>query len=337
MDLLPSAEQLETVEAVSVYLKEKLPVSRYQRFSYDSLDTPGAHLKNVAALGWFGFALDESMGGSGGSLTDEMLMMREAGRHVAPLWIAGGFLGARIAALNGSREIVRDILQGMAAVALATAASEESAGSVARSGRVQVTGGEGARYAVLVDADGALLIDLSKAMLQRTPCIERQLSLHHADLTAEAAVAFVPVSRENLFGRASVLLAALQVGNAEATRDMAVAYAGLREQFGRPIGSFQAISHMCVDMALRCEQAWNQLCYGSLSLQERMPDAVFQVSSAAFLANRAAIDNARANIQVHGGIGMTQAHDANYFLKRSHVVETLLGGSYLHLEAVIES
>ena len=337
MDLLPSPTQIDTIDAIASYLREKLPVARYQAFSYDCLDTPGSAVKEVAALGWFGFALDEALGGSGGALTDEMLMMREVGRHVAPLWIPGGVLGARIAALAGKQELAAALLEGRASVAIATASGERPASTTTRSGRIHVIGAERAQYAVLVDVEGALLLDLSRLRLQPAPCIERQLSLHHAELADGSVVAAVPVAKDNLFVRQTILMAAMQAGNCEATRDMAVEYAKVREQFGRPIGSFQAISHMCVDMALRCEQAWTQLSYACLAFEEGAPDAAFQVAAAAVLANRSAIDNARANLQVHGGIGMTQAHSVNYFLKRSHVVETLTGGSFMHLDAIMDT
>lgn len=337
MDLLPSAEQNETIAAVAGYMADKLPVSRYQKLSYDAPELPGAAPREVASLGWLGFALDESQGGAGGTFADELLIAREVGRHLGPLWITGGMLGARVAALAGDTALAKRIIAGDAVVGFATAAQGSPASSDSPSGTIHLVGTEGAGYAVLVDEPGGVLIDLSKLQSQPRPSLERQLSLARAQLAPAAVAARLPAATGALFPRAAVLLAALQCGNAEATRDMSVEYAKLREQFGRPIGSFQAISHMVVDMALRCEQAWTQLCVGALSLMDAQRDARFHVSAAAVLANRAAIENARANIQVHGGIAMTQAHNANYFLKRSHVVETLIGGSYLHLEAVIGS
>jgi len=335
MDLLPSTEQGETIAAVASYMGDKLPVSRFHKIGYDTIERPGAALKEVAALGWLGFALDESQGGAGGTLADELLISREVGRQLGPLWITGGMLGARIAALAGRSEIAAKIVAGEAAVGFATAAQGSSARSDAPGGDVRLVAAEGAAYAVLVDTAGAALIDVGRLVAHPRPALERQLSLANAVLTADAVAGFVPAAKAPIFQRAAVLLSALQCGNAEATRDLSVEYAKLREQFGRPIGSFQAISHMVVDMALRCEQAWTQSSLAALSLQEEQADALFHVSAAAVLANRAAIENARANIQVHGGIAMTQAHAANYFLKRSHIIETLLGGSYLHLEAVI--
>lgn len=324
MNLLPSREQLEIVQAVSGFLTDKLPVTRYHRFPAAQLDTPGAALVEAAELGLFGQGADEADGGSGGTLMDEMLIFREIGRVVGPLWMLGGTIGARIAAIAGERDVLADILGGKAAVCVAGRAGDES---------LQLFAVSGARYAVMANEHGALLLDCRKLALRSLPCIERQLSLAESALDPSAVVASVP--GPEVSQRLTVLLAAMQVGGAEATRDMAVAYAKLREQFGRPIGSFQAISHMCADMAVRCEEAGAQVAYASLCANDRLPNAAFELHSAAALAIRAAIENARANIQVHGAIAMNEAHEAHYYVKRSHVLETLLGGSTHHLEALI--
>ena len=324
MNLLPTSEQLEAVQAVSGFLAIKLPVTRYHRFPYTQLDTPGAALGEVAELGLFGYGLEEAKGGSGGTLMDEMLVFREVGRVVGPLWILGGTIGARIAALAGERGVLADILGGKAAVCVAGRGSDES---------LQLFAVSGARYAAVADERGALLLDCQKLSPRSLPCIERQLALAEAPLNPSAVVASAP--GPDLAQRATVLLAAMQVGGAEAARDMAVAYAKLREQFGRPIGSFQAISHMCADMAVRCEEAGAQLAYASLCVNGGLPQARFELHAAAALSMRAAIENARANIQVHGAIAMNEAHEAHYYVKRSHVLETLLGGSTHHLEALI--
>ena len=324
MNLLPSAEQLEAVRAMSGFLADKLPVTRHHRFPYAQLDTPGAALSEVANLGLFGYGLEEAQGGSGGTLMDEMLMYREVGRQVGPLWMLGGTIGARIAALAGESGVLADILGGKVAVCMAGQAHD---------GSLQLFAASGARYAAVADERGALLLDCHKLAPRSLPCIERQLSLAEAALNPSAVVATVP--GRDLARRATVLLAAMQVGGAEAACDMAVAYAKLREQFGRPIGSFQAISHMCADMAVRCEEAGAQIAYASLCVNDGLPQAVFELHAAAALSIRAAIENARANIQVHGAIAMNEGHEAHYYVKRSHVLETLLGGSTYHLEALI--
>jgi alkylation response protein AidB-like acyl-CoA dehydrogenase len=122
-----------------------------------------------------------------------------------------------------------------------------------------------------------------------------------------------------------LLLSAFAVGIAEATRDMAVEYAKTREQFGRPIGSFQAIKHICADMAIRCEAAACQTAFASLVLAEGHAGLAFHATSSKLVAAASAIKNASQNIQVHGAIGFTAEADPHLFLKRAHVIEQLWG------------
>ena len=326
MNVLPTAEQLEVVQLVSGFLADKLPVTRYHRFPFSQLDTPDTALAEVAALGLFGYGLDESHGGTGGTLMDEMLVFREVGRVVGPLWMLGGTLGARIASIAGKRDVLAEILEGRASVCIAGRGNRDA---------LQLFAVAGARYAALADQRGAFLLDCRKLSAHPLPCIERQLSLAEAELVQSAVVATAPAVV--VAERAIVLLAAMLVGGAEATRDMAVGYAKLREQFGRPIGSFQAISHMCADMAVRCEEAGAQVAYASLCVNDALSQSRFELHAAAVLSLRAALENARANIQVHGAIAMNEAHEAHYYVKRGHVLETLLGGTAHHLDALIDA
>ena len=118
-------------------------------------------------------------------------------------------------------------------------------------------------------------------------------------------------------------------------RDMAVTYAKDRKQFGQPIGSFQAIKHICADMAVRCEESASQLFYAALSLRDGTADAAVEIPAAAFIAARAALENAAAGIQVHGGIGMTAELDAHWFLKRAHVLDQAMGNSRRQLDRLL--
>jgi alkylation response protein AidB-like acyl-CoA dehydrogenase len=108
---------------------------------------------------------------------------------------------------------------------------------------------------------------------------------------------------------------------------MGVAYAKIREQFGQPIGGFQAIKHHCADMAARAEAAYSASVFAALSVVAGRSDATFQAASARIVAADAAIRNAATNIQVHGGIGFTAECDANLFLKRAHLLEKIGGAT----------
>jgi alkylation response protein AidB-like acyl-CoA dehydrogenase len=125
---------------------------------------------------------------------------------------------------------------------------------------------------------------------------------------------------------ARLLIAAQLAGIAAGARDMAVDYAKLREQFGRPIGSFQAVKHHCADMATRAMAAADLLSFAAVALAQRRVDAGFQAGSALSVAMRAAVANAAANVQVHGGIGFSDEADAHLFVKHAHVWEAIAGG-----------
>jgi hypothetical protein len=133
---------------------------------------------------------------------------------------------------------------------------------------------------------------------------------------------------------ATVLTAAEAVGVAERTLEMSVEYAKVRQQFGKPIGTFQAIKHRCADMATRTEVARAVVVFASVAVRDGEHDADFHVHSAKALADDAAIQNATDNVQNHGGMGYTWESDAHLYLKRARVLEHVCGSRMAHLDAI---
>jgi alkylation response protein AidB-like acyl-CoA dehydrogenase len=134
----------------------------------------------------------------------------------------------------------------------------------------------------------------------------------------------------------SVLTAALQLGLADRCTELAVDYAKQREQFDRPIGSFQAIKHICADMLVRTEVA-RAAVYAAgahLDAANTIPDVDRAISVAKALAGEAAIANGKAATQVHGGMGFTWEVDVHLYLKRAWVLDTHWGSSDVHAEAL---
>src|SRR3546814_1614186 len=109
--------------------------------------------------------------------------------------------------------------------------------------------------------------------------------------------------------RLRLIDAAALAGIAQAALQMGVDYAGLREQFGRPIGTFQAVKHHCANMAIAARCARDQVSFAAVAIDEGRADAALQVESALFVAGTAAIENAGKNIQIHGGIGFSDEAD----------------------------
>jgi alkylation response protein AidB-like acyl-CoA dehydrogenase len=115
------------------------------------------------------------------------------------------------------------------------------------------------------------------------------------------------------------------IGLAEAALHLIVEYAKVRETFGRPIGSYQAVRHPCADMATRVEAARAQLWYAAAALKEGRAEAPVHLNAAKHLANQAAVANADACIQLHGGIGVTDEHDAHLLLKHALLLSRVFG------------
>jgi len=152
-----------------------------------------------------------------------------------------------------------------------------------------------------------------------------------ARLGDEGAAA--PALRE-ILDRAAVALAAEQVGGAQRCLDMAVAYAKQREQFGRPIGSFQAIKHKCADLVVAVESARSLAYYAGCVAAEGSAELPAVASMAKAWCSEAYFRCAAESIQIHGGVGITWEYDCHLHLKRARASEALLGPPAEHRERV---
>ena len=135
---------------------------------------------------------------------------------------------------------------------------------------------------------------------------------------------------------AAVALAAEQVGGAQKVLDMAVEYAKVRVQFGRPIGSFQAIKHKCADMLLEVESAKSAAYYGMWCAAELNDELPSVASLAKAYCSEAYFHAAAENIQIHGGIGFTWEHPAHLYFKRAKSSELLFGDPTYHRELLAQ-
>jgi alkylation response protein AidB-like acyl-CoA dehydrogenase len=133
------------------------------------------------------------------------------------------------------------------------------------------------------------------------------------------------VDGPDIHGHALVLAAASLAGICGVVQNMAVEYAKIREQFGQPIGTFQAIKHRCADMAVRTEAASAQASFAAIALRDGRADSTFQAIAAKLIAGTYAIASAQENIQIHGAIGTTAELPAHLFLKRAHLLDLCFG------------
>jgi alkylation response protein AidB-like acyl-CoA dehydrogenase len=325
MNLLPTSEQDQILDAAKDFLSGEAPVERLrpQHGQIGNLD----HLlwPQLGELGFWGLSLPESLGGSGLTVCDEYLLFREFGRHLISIGALGLTLGARVAGMAGHTDALSAILAGQARVAIANPRGHAVLGPES-SGHWHLLEGRDADWVLAWSPAGSALFAADQfSAVEDVLAMDSHMTLQRAELDAVPPVAFLPAAVEDLDSSALALIAAYGVGVAEATRDMAVDYAKVREQFGQPIGSFQAVKHRCADMAIRTEVAYCQATYAALALALGHKDRKLHVVAAKLLATDAALKNSADNIQTHGAFGFTAEGDAHLYLKRAHTLDFLSG------------
>jgi alkylation response protein AidB-like acyl-CoA dehydrogenase len=326
MNFLLSTEQTQIVDAVRGLLLERMPVARFRPPAAQVGNGDRQFWPQLGELGFLGVSLDARHGGSGLAAAEEMLIYREFGRHLLSPAIFGVTLGARLAAAARA-DLLAPLLSGQLPVALGNPRGAVTLGSEC-SGEFHLFDAEHAQWVLVCAEDGAALLardvftDVSQVL-----ATDHVLTLQRARLNPTRPAVWLARDTDDIYPLAELLIAAYAVGVAEATRDMAVEYAKTREQFGKPIGAFQAIKHICADMAIRAEAAVCQVIFAALVQSERRAGAAFHSVAARLVAVEAALQNAAQNIQVHGAIGFTAEADAHLFIKRAHVLEQLWGNT----------
>ena len=298
----PDLDQVAFADSVGKSLAALLPLARLHQSHEETPQT----WERLRELGVFGIALPEAEGGSGLGAAEDALIVLELGRRVvAPAVLAS----------------------------LGLAHLPQAARRMAQSSERKVAAGyrRGQRV-VFVDEPGAELLLVraaSDAALYERPQVSRPVD---AQLWSSKLLQTVELGRPLALATPAQLLrlrlidAAALAGLAKAALEMAVAYAGLREQFGRPIGTFQAIKHHCANMALAARCACDQVSFAAVALDDDREDAALQVESAVYVAGSAALENCGKNIQVHGGIGFSDEADPHRLLKRARVLVEIAGG-----------
>ena len=321
-----SSDQNQIVGSMSKVLCEAFLVSRLRGNHSGSPDQP--RLDSLAQLGVFGLGSSEDHGGSGFSIVEEMLLFTELGRHLVTPNALAATIAARLAMALGKPQIAKDIIAGdkIACIANATGSFEASFAVGNLGGTtVHLLDPQGASYALLWNDAGMALIDCKGLETALVASADRSVVIHRCVLPKDAVLGHISAADTTLVRQAHLLLSAMLLGMAEATRDMAVEYAKIRVQFGQPIGAFQAVKHRCATMAIEAQALKAQIAFAAIAERDGWPDAPLQNDAARMLAARCALANAGANIQIHGGIGFTAECDAHLYLVRAHLYENIGG------------
>ncbi|MFI6623336.1 acyl-CoA dehydrogenase family protein [Streptomyces sp. NPDC050528] len=363
MDFAFSDEQDELRRTVRAFLADTSPETETRRL----METPEGFDRALwrrmgTELGLQGLAVPEEYGGAGCGPVEVGAVMEELGRAlVCTPFLASAVLATTTLLRSDDEDARKRLLPGLASGELVgtLALTEDSAcwdatgiqlnaraadGCWLLSGhKMFVLDGATADVVLTVartdDGIGVFWVDgdaagLTRVLLPTMDPTRRQARLDYDD---------VPATRLRTHGdgwdlvsqvldRAAVALAAEQVGVASRALGMAVEYAKVRHQFGRPIGSFQAVKHLLADVLLEVESARAAAHFALLAAEGEDPELPAVASLAKAFCSDACLQATEQNIQVHGGIGFTWEHPAHLYLKRAKTSQLLFGDPAYHRE-----
>jgi len=344
-------EQEMLREAVAGALARDLPLARVREVLACGDQTPVRALHRAG--GWTGIGVDEDLGGQGGGVVEQAILAQELGRAAAPgsLPIAGCLAAALLAGGDTPEaDDVRSLLcDGTAAVVVAIAAGRDAGtGLEVRDGRLsgEVPAVLGAPEAdvLLAAVDGAVY---EVAVADPGCDVVAHAFVDPGRTIADVRFDVAPARRlgaasaddlDRLTDLGAVLIAAEALGAAGRLLDLTVAYAQQREQFGAPIGSFQAVKHIAADMLVDVETAHSAVYHAAWAHERADPQqAAAAVSIAKSFATTATARVADAALAVHGAVGFTWEHDLHLFLKRAHSATSLYGSAGAHRERLARS
>ncbi len=325
-------------------------------------------------LGWQGMIIPEKYGGHGFGYIELIVLMEEMGRAVLAAPFFSTVCLAANALLNaGTEEQKQELLPGISdGSRIATLALTEESGRWDADGvqatytvsngdfvidgkKTYVLDGHTAHTIIVAarkegtsgpEGISLFVVDGSAEGLSKRPLVTMDQTRKMAELTFDS----VKVPASSLMGEegeawssivkvldlAAVALAAEQVGGAQKCLEMSTEYAKVRVQFGRPIGSFQAIKHKCADMLVAVESAKSAAYYAGWAASEDNEELPVVAPLAKAYCSEAYFHCAAENIQIHGGIGFTWEHDAHLYFKRAKSSELLLGDPAYHRELLAQ-
>ncbi len=367
MNFAFSEEQEELRTAVHRFLQEKSPETEVRRLmeTEDGYD-PAVWRQMADQLGLQSLIIPEEFGGSGFTYVELVVVLEEMGNALlcAPFFSTVA-LAANALLTSDDDAAKKDFLPGLASgetigtlaitedngrwdfEGIALQATESGGGWTLDGHKSFVIDGHAANLILVVGRTKAGLslfaVDGDAAGLTRTSLPTMDQTRKQARLVFESTPARLVGSdgaaAEGLtktLDLAAVALAAEQVGGAQHCLDSSVDYAKNRIQFGRPIGSFQAIKHKCADMLLEVESAKSAAYYAGWAAAEDSDELPVVASLAKSYCSEAYFHAAAENIQIHGGIGFTWEHDAHLYFKRAKSSELLFGDPAYHRELLAQ-
>lgn len=372
MDFGFSEEQELLRNAARDFLGKECPMTFVREMMEDDRGFTDAFWRTMAELGWMGLILPEAYGGSGLTFVDLVVVLEEMGRVVMPgPYFSSVVLGSVALAEGGNEAQKQELLPRLAAGSVrATLAQLEASGRWDENGialEARQTGGTWTLTGTKLFVPDAHTADLLIVAGRAPGSAGREgVSLFLVDGKArgvtttllktmdqtrklcEVKLDGVAVGADRVLGtpgqgwrlldrvvdRGKVALCAEMCGGAQRVLDMSVEYAKVREQFGRPIGSFQAIQHKCANMLVEVESSKSVTYYAAWAVANDAAEAPLAAAMAKAYCSDAYRHAAGEGIQIHGGIGFTWEHDMHLFFKRAKSSEVTFGDATWNRELV---
>jgi alkylation response protein AidB-like acyl-CoA dehydrogenase len=337
MDFSLSWEQQQLKEAAAGFLAA-LPSARAVLEGEGTVEDPAVWNRIVQEQGWPAILVPEDAGGFGFGQVELAVVFEELGRTLTSCPLLGTAFATAVILECGDAAQQAEWLGAIAsgepaAVAWSGIDALDDGGWTLR-GSADVVDGGMAAILVVVSPEGAFV--LRSDAVTKTPLP----SLDHTRPTCRVSVSGVIAARlthdrvDVGKARCESFLAHEAVGSAEAALELAVEYSKVRTQFGKPIGTFQALQHICADMLVAVESARSAAWYAAWALDAGADDAREAARIAKAMACDALMHCTGQSIQVHGGVGFTWEHDCHLYFKRARSVLELLGHPREHRAAV---
>jgi alkylation response protein AidB-like acyl-CoA dehydrogenase len=339
-----SQDQLMLTESLTRFLADHAGLPRARRFAAGTERRDRELLAGLAGLGITGIVIPEAHGGVGLTILDAALAAECLGRAIAPAPFVANAVMAPLALLAGGSDVQQTtwlprIAAGDAVVGVAVAeacGARQGAGVTAKDGRLTgrtlfvldadadawiVADREGALHLVEAGADGVTTIPLTT--VDRTRPVAELVFANAPAERLPGSAGGAALARILDAGR--VVLAADTLGAAQAMLDQAVAYAREREQFGRKIGSFQAVKHMCAEMAAALEPCRALVWYAGFAQEALLSEAHLNACQAKAHLAEVGKAVAKTATEVHGGMGFTDLLGLHFWFKRIGFNRQMLG------------
>ena len=344
MDFTFSPEQQELREAVRALAADRAS-SADIRTAMESEEPYDAVLWRALGqdMGLLGIGIDESVGGAGGGFVDAAIVIEESGRALMPAPVLPTLVAGQLLARSGSRgaDALGGVVSGAGVAAVGVAGSGLSAGGIGFGGDgagrgltgvvPNVVDGSAAALFVVAGRDGLWLVRADSGGTSVTAQQTLDPTRRQAAVRLDKAPA-VALGGSGAAERAADVLrvayAVESVGVARRCLEMTVDYLKTREQFGRPIGSFQALQHRVADVAVEVEAATSTAYYAAWTVDASPEELPVVAPLALAVCADAAWHAAAESIQLHGGIGFTWEHDAHLYFKRATTTRLLFGDAH---------